>query len=432
MDFEGLGLTPGLSIGVAGLGYRSPTPIQERAIPLVLNGYDVVAAAQTGTGKTAAFLLPVLQRLAFVGHAAPGRVRALVLVPTRELAEQVGQSAQAYSGELALNCVAVFGGVKVEPQRVKLAEGVDLLVATPGRLLDLATQGAVVFDDLEVWVLDEADRMLDMGFIPDIRRIAGMLPKNRQTLMFSATYAPEIERLAARYLDAPQRIEVSPRNSAADRVQQRAYLVARPQKVELLVHLLNEGRWHQVLVFTRTKHGANRLATRLKKSGFEVAPIHGNKSQNARRKAFDDFRNGKLQVLVATDIAARGLDIENLPHVVNFDLPEVPEDYVHRIGRTGRAGETGEAHSLVTAEDTQRWRAIERVLRTRVNPTRVDGFDVDAPEIKPRSKPAKDPGKARAKNSAARRGQRPAKRRKSPDGKSSPTRSSPGATGSSR
>ncbi|MEM9397860.1 MAG: DEAD/DEAH box helicase [Pseudomonadota bacterium] len=375
MSFDELGLSPDLARGVADRGYQSPTAIQEQAIPLILDGRDLVAAAQTGTGKTAAFVLPVLQRLAFVGQARSHQVRALVLVPTRELAEQVKECATAYARHLALRCSAVFGGVKIEPQLKLMAEGIDLLVATPGRLLDLHQRGAVDFKNLEVWVLDEADRMLDMGFIPDIRRIADSLPKNRQTLMFSATYSNEIVALAEKYLDSPESVEVAPRNSTTDRVEQFAYSVERGQKASLLVHLLREHQWHQVLVFTRTKHGANRLACRIAKEGFKAAPIHGNKSQNARRRALKSFRNGELQVLVATDIAARGLDIEFLPHVVNFDLPEVPEDYVHRIGRTGRASATGRAHTLVSSDDRSRMKAIERLLRKRLPQLVVPGFE---------------------------------------------------------
>ncbi|MEO0438815.1 MAG: DEAD/DEAH box helicase [Pseudomonadota bacterium] len=375
MSFDELGLSPDLARGVADRGYHSPTAIQEQAIPLILDGRDLVAAAQTGTGKTAAFVLPVLQRLAFVGQARAHQVRALVLVPTRELAEQVNECAIAYAQHLTLQCSAIFGGVKIDPQLELMERGVDLLVATPGRLLDLLQRQAVDFSSLEVWVLDEADRMLDMGFIPDIRKIAISLPKNRQTLMFSATYSNEIVALAERYLDSPESVEVAPRNSATDQVEQFAYSVERGQKASLLVHLLREHQWHQALVFTRTKHGANRLACRIAKEGFKVAPIHGNKSQNARRRALQSFRDGELQVLVATDIAARGLDIEFLPHVVNFDLPEVPEDYVHRIGRTGRAGATGRAHTLVSSDDRSLMKAIERLLGRRLPQLVVPGFE---------------------------------------------------------
>ena len=380
MSFDALGLAPDIARAVSDRGYSDPTPIQEKTIPLVLDGSDLLGAAQTGTGKTAAFVLPILQRLHFVGHARSRQVRALVLTPTRELASQVHDSVVAYGRYLSLHSAVVFGGVKIGPQIEALKQGVDMLVATPGRLLDLAQQGAVDFAALEVLVLDEADRMLDMGFIHDIRRIVEQLPTNRQTLMFSATFSKEIRALASRYLVDPVQVEVAPPNSTTELVEQAVYSVARERKADLLVHLVRENQWHQVLVFTRTKHGANRLCKRLLREGLEAAAIHGNKSQNARQKALAAFKKGDLQVLVATDIAARGLDIDQLPEVVNFDLPAVPEDYVHRIGRTGRAGSSGRSHSLVTAEDQPLLKAIERLIRQRIPRIDISEFASSAAE----------------------------------------------------
>jgi len=386
MSFEELGLAPDLQRAVAAQGYLEPTPIQAQAIPLILDGRDILAAAQTGTGKTAAFALPTLQRLAFVGRARPKHLRALVLAPTRELALQVHESAEGYAAHLDLRCAAVYGGVKLPPQIRALAQGVDFLVATPGRLLDLANQGALSFDDVEVLILDEADRMLDMGFIHDIRRIVERLPKKRQTLMFSATFSSEIRRLAERYLERPAQVQVARENTAAELVEQHAYHVAKEDKSGLLVKLIKDHDWHQVLVFVRTKHGANRLGRRLEKEGIKAAPIHGNKSQNARQRALEDFKAGRLQALVATDIAARGLDIDQLPEVVNFDLPAVAEDYVHRIGRTGRAGSAGRSHSLVSEEDLGLLRAIERLIEREIPAVDVDGLTrAEPPRAAPRT-----------------------------------------------
>ena len=404
MNFENLGLAPDLLRAVADQGYTTPTPIQIKAVPIVLDGHDLLAAAQTGTGKTGAFALPLLQRLAFVGRARQKQARALILAPTRELALQVYESVCAYARHLDLNCAVVFGGVKLPPQIRALKPGVDVLVATPGRLLDLSNQGAVHFDDLEVLILDEADRMLDMGFIHDLRRIVDRLPQERQTLMFSATFSQDIRRLAGRFLDKPQQVEVAPANTATELVEQIAYHVDREQKTALLLHLLQERQWERVLVFSRTKHGANRLARRLEKDGFKTAPIHGNKSQNARQRALEDFKAGRLQVLVATDIAARGLDIEQLPEVVNYDLPAVAEDYVHRIGRTGRAGSTGRSHSLVTAEDEPLLRAVEKLIGRRISAVDVPGFTRPAPEPAGKA-PAKARGRRRNRSSASRRGE---------------------------
>ncbi|MEM1403188.1 MAG: DEAD/DEAH box helicase [Pseudomonadota bacterium] len=366
MSFDDLGLAPDLEKAVNDRGYRTPTPIQKRAIPLILDGIDVLAAAQTGTGKTAAFVLPMLQRLAYVGFAASRQVRSLIIVPTRELAAQVHESIEAYGARLDLRSAVVYGGVKIGPQIDALSKGVDVLVATPGRLLDLTAQKAMSLDRVEVLVLDEADRMLDMGFLPDIRRIVSLLPPTRQTLMFSATFSRPIRDLAEKFLVDPQTIEVAPANTAAERVDQTVYPVHRTRKTDLLVHLLKKHQWHQVLVFTRTKHGANRLARRLLREGFECAAIHGNKSQNARRRALQQFKDGEIQALLATDIAARGLDIDQLPEVVNYDLPEVAEDYVHRIGRTGRAGAAGRSHSFMSEDEVPLLRAIEKLLGRRI------------------------------------------------------------------
>jgi ATP-dependent RNA helicase RhlE len=375
MTFDELGLSESLLRAVAQKGYTQPSPIQAKAIPLVLAGHDLMAAAQTGTGKTAGFTLPLLQRLTAGKKPAPRRARALILTPTRELAAQVAQSVQDYGSGQRLSSAVVFGGVKINPQIARLGRGVDILVATPGRLLDLQGQGAVSFDDLEVLVLDEADRMLDMGFIHDIRRIVKLLPQRRQTLMFSATFSQPIRELAKAFLHQPRQVEVSPPNATADTVEQWVYPVDKKQKPALLSQLVRDNDWHQVLVFTRTKHGANKLTKQLDRDGISAAAIHGNKSQNARTQALDNFKRGKVQALVATDIAARGLDIEQLPQVVNFDLPNVAEDYVHRIGRTGRAGSTGRAYSLVSADEADFLYGIERLIRKDIPREEIEGFE---------------------------------------------------------
>jgi len=379
VKFTDLGLSEPLLKAVAGQGYETPTPIQAEAIPAVLAGRDVMAAAQTGTGKTAGFTLPLLHLLTegrplprYSGHRP---VRCLIVTPTRELAAQVEESVKTYGGHLSLRTAVVFGGVNIKPQINKLRHGVDILVATPGRLLDLYGQGAVRFDKLEVLVLDEADRMLDMGFIHDIKKILAILPKRRQNLMFSATFSEEIRELARGLVNDPIEISVSPRNTTVDTVSQLVYPVDKGRKTDLLTHLIIEEQWYQALVFTRTKHGANRLAQKLERSGIGALAIHGNKSQNARTRALADFKSGKTQILVATDIAARGLDITDLPHVVNFDLPNVPEDYVHRIGRTGRAGKEGEALSLVCAEESRMLRDIEKLIRKTVERRTITGFE---------------------------------------------------------
>jgi ATP-dependent RNA helicase RhlE len=359
MNFSDLGLRPELVAAVTEKGYTEPTPIQLAAIPAVLSGRDVLAGAQTGTGKTAGFVLPLLQKLV----AREGREpRALILTPTRELAAQVAESAQFYGKNTNLRTQVVFGGVSERPQIDKLRNGCDILVATPGRLMDLVEQGATSLGSVQVFVLDEADRMLDMGFIHAIKRIRALLPKQRQNLMFSATYSDDIRDLASKLLNNPQGIDVAPPNKTADKVEQSAYRVPKDHKRHLLAHLINEGSWHQVLVFTRTKHGANRLAEQLERYGIKSAAIHGNKSQGARVRALEDFKANRIVALVATEVAARGLDIKELPFVVNYELPNVPEDYVHRIGRTARAGSTGQAISLVSPDETTFMRDIVRLL----------------------------------------------------------------------
>ncbi|PSW06634.1 DEAD/DEAH box helicase [Photobacterium lipolyticum] len=374
MSFASLGLSAPILEAVAKQGYDTPSPIQAQAIPAVIEGKDVMAAAQTGTGKTAGFTLPVLERLSKGQRVKPNQVRALILTPTRELAAQVAESVALYGKNLPLSSAVVFGGVKINPQMMRLRKGADVLVATPGRLLDLYNQNVVKFSQLEVLVLDEADRMLDMGFIRDIRKILAVLPKQRQNLLFSATFSDEIRQLAKGLVNNPVEISVSPRNATAPTVKQWICPVDKNKKPNLLTKLLKENNWGQVLVFTKTKHGANRLATHLESRGIKSAAIHGNKSQGARTKALANFKSGDIQVLVATDIAARGLDIDQLPQVVNFELPHVAEDYVHRIGRTGRAGCEGQAVSLVCADEFKDLAAIERLIKQVLPRELVDGF----------------------------------------------------------
>ncbi len=374
--FAALGLAPALLRAVEEAGYSTPTPIQQQAIPVVLSGRDLLAAAQTGTGKTAGFTLPILQLLSTrpARVVKPGTPRCLVLTPTRELAAQVEESVQTYGKHLPLTSMVMFGGVGMQPQVDKLKKRVDILVATPGRLLDHAGQRTLDLSGIEMLVLDEADRMLDMGFIHDIKRVLKLLPAQRQNLLYSATFSDEIRQLAHGLLHNPASVEVARRNTASELVTQRAYFTAKDQKRYLLAHLITQGAWEQVLVFTRTKHGANRLAEFLEKQGLTAMAIHGNKSQSARTKALSEFKAGTLRVLVATDIAARGLDIDQLPHVVNYELPNVPEDYVHRIGRTGRAGSTGEAISLVDPEEQSYLRSIERLIKREVPRAQAEGF----------------------------------------------------------
>ena len=382
MLFNQLGLSAELLRAVEQQGYREATPVQQQAIPPILEGRDVLAGAQTGTGKTAGFTLPMLQRMSETHELGqPRRVRALILTPTRELAAQVEESVRNYGRHLPLRTAVIFGGVSINPQFSQLRKGVDIVIATPGRLLDHVRQKTIDLSRVEILVLDEADRMLDMGFIRDMRKIFAVLPKQRQTLLFSATCPNEIRRLAADLLTSPAEIQVAPQNSTADRVTQVVYPVDKARKRELLSHRIGEGNWQQVLVFTRTKHGANRLAQQLTLDGLNAAAIHGNKSQAARTRALADFKAGKVRVLVATDIAARGLDIDRLPHVVNYELPSVPENYVHRIGRTARAGLEGEAISLVCIDEHKLLADIERLLKIRIEKVMVPGYEVD-PRIK--------------------------------------------------
>ncbi len=403
--FADLGLTAELRRSVAAAGYDKPTPIQAQAIPAILAGDDVLGSAQTGTGKTAAFALPLLQRLHAGRPPRGGRpVRVLIVTPTRELAAQVGESVAVYGRHLPLRVAVVFGGVKINPQIQLLRRGVDILVATPGRLLDHVRQRTVDLAAVEILVLDEADRMLDMGFINDIRKILARLPEQRQNLLFSATFSPEITRLAARLLDSPTRIEVERRSLAAEQVAQVVHRVDKKRKRELLSYLIGSGRWPQVLVFTRTKHGANNLSRQLEKDGIRATAIHGNKSQGARTRALADFKAGRVQVLVATDIAARGLDIDQLSHVVNYELPNVSEDYVHRIGRTGRAGHAGQAVSLVCVDELKLLGDIERLLGHRVPRVAIAGYEPDPaiaaePLVSGRSRTSRSPGNRRQSRS---------------------------------
>lgn len=383
MSFETLGLSAEILRAVSEKSYSTPTPIQQQAIPLVLEGRDIMAGAQTGTGKTAGFTLPLLHRLMSQGKPGNNRrvIRALVLTPTRELAAQVSDSVETYGKYLPLKSTVIFGGVKINPQIQKLRSGVDILVATPGRLLDHVSQNTVDLSKVEILVLDEADRMLDMGFIRDIRKVLALLPKQKQTLLFSATFSDEIKRLSNDLLHAPALIEVAQRNTTSERVAQVVHPVDKNRKRELLSFLIGSNNWKQVLVFTRTKHLANRLSEQLMTDGITAAAIHGNKSQGARTRALADFKAGKIRVLVATDIAARGLDINQLPHVVNFELPNVPEDYVHRIGRTGRAGNEGEAMSLVCVDELKLLKDIERLIKREIPKVTIEGYQPD-PSIK--------------------------------------------------
>ena len=424
MSFEKLGLRAEILRAIAEQGYTEPTPIQSKSIPVVMAGRDVMASAQTGTGKTAGFTLPLLQRLCedlppqdeatqmAASKASKGRsaaqssgkpilkknrdkpdargggsgnrrpLRALIVTPTRELAAQVGESVNTYSKYLPIRSTVIFGGVKINPQISKLRQGVDILVATPGRLLDHVGQQTIDLSQVEVLILDEADRMLDMGFIHDIRKILTLVAEDRQTLLFSATFSRPIKKLADSFLRSPELIEVARSNSAAETVDQIVYPVDRIKKSELLSFIIGSRNWQQVLVFTRTKHGANRLTKHLQKSGLTAAAIHGNKSQGARTRALASFKSGDVRVLVATDIAARGLDIDLLPHVVNFELPNVAEDYVHRIGRTGRAGNEGQAVSLVCVDEKDLLRGIERLLKKSIEKEVIPGYEPD-PSIPP-------------------------------------------------
>ncbi|MDF1795748.1 MAG: DEAD/DEAH box helicase, partial [Coxiellaceae bacterium] len=376
MSFQQLGLSQELLAAVQDQGYTVATPVQQKAIPAIIQGRDIIAAAQTGTGKTAGFTLPLLQRLS-TNPSSKRCVRALILTPTRELAAQVHESVETYGKHLPFKATPVFGGVNINPQISRLRKGSEIVIATPGRLLDLVGQRAIDLSHVEILVLDEADRMLDMGFVHDIKRVLKLLPKQRQNLLFSATFSNEIKTLAAGLLNNPETIEVAPRNATAERVSQMIHPVDKSRKRELLSFLIGSQNWRQVLVFTRTKHGANRLATQLETDGLTSAAIHGNKSQGARTRALADFKKGKVRVLIATDIAARGLDIDKLPHVVNFDLPNVAEDYVHRIGRTGRAENEGLATSLVCVDEKDLLRDIERLLKCKLPQEVLPGYEPD-------------------------------------------------------
>jgi ATP-dependent RNA helicase RhlE len=377
MSFKNLGLSEALLKAVSKKGYTTPSPIQQKAIPHILNGKDILASAQTGTGKTAGFTLPLLQILSEKEKSKYRPIRALILTPTRELAAQVYANVKEYSAFLNLRSAVVFGGVKQRPQVATLRQGIDVLVATPGRLLDLENQGIISLKRIEIFVLDEADRMLDMGFLRDIERVIKMMPEKRQNLMFSATFSSDIKKLAHGILHHPAQVEATPENTTVDAIKQKVYRVAKGLKTGLIIKLISDGNWKQVLVFTRTKHGANKLCKKMVAAGVSASAIHGNKSQGARTKALSGFKNGSVRVLVATDIAARGLDIPLLPHVVNFELPNISEDYVHRIGRTGRAGASGEALSLVSADETTYLRDIEKLVGLRIPVEIVEGFEPD-------------------------------------------------------
>jgi ATP-dependent RNA helicase RhlE len=374
MSFESLGLSTNILTALAEKGYETPSPIQLKAIPAVLEGHDVMAAAQTGTGKTAGFTLPILEILSKGQKVKPNQARSLILTPTRELAAQIGENVETYSKNLPLTSTVIFGGVKINPQMMRLRQGVDVLVATPGRLLDLYNQKAIRFDQLEILVLDEADRMLDMGFLRDIKKILALLPRQRQSLLFSATFSDDIRALARGLVKNPIEISVTPKNSAAESVEQLIYPVDKKQKSALLTKLVKDNDWKQVLVFMKTKHGANKLTKVLEAAGINAAAIHGNKSQGARTKALARFKDGSVNVLVATDIAARGIDIDQLPQVVNFELPNVSEDYVHRIGRTGRAGASGKAVSLVCADEIELLDDVQHVIQQHIPREIVEGF----------------------------------------------------------
>ncbi len=409
MSFKNLGLSDSLLKAISEKGYETPTPIQQKAIPRILEGKDVLASAQTGTGKTAGFTLPMLQKLANAKQMHKRPVRALVLTPTRELAAQVYDDVKTYSKYVDIRSTVIFGGVNANPQIRTLKQGVDILVATPGRLLDLHNQGIFSLKSVEFLVLDEADRMLDMGFARDINKILALLPKRRQNLLFSATFSKEIKKLANSFLYQPVLVEATPENTTAEKVDQLIFKTDKAKKTDLVIKLISEGNWQQVLIFTRTKHGANRLAQKLDKAKITSAAIHGNKSQGARTKALANFKSGNVRVLVATDIAARGLDIPLLPHVINYELPNIPEDYVHRIGRTGRAGASGEAISIVSVDEFEYVRAIEKLLGERLDQKTIPGFEVtenlqEVLDKKAENKAANQRGRKQSRNNKPSRG----------------------------
>jgi len=410
MSFDSLGLSAPILKALNEKGYTEPSPIQAKAIPAVLDGKDVMAAAQTGTGKTAGFTLPILENLLKGQRANSNQIRALILTPTRELAQQVADNVATYSEHLPLRSTVIYGGVKANPQMMRLRGGVDVLVATPGRLLDLYNQNAIKFNKVEVLVLDEADRMLDMGFIHDLKKIMSLLPQTRQTLLFSATFSADIRSLAKKMVKNPVEISVTPANSTAPTVKQWIYPVEKKDKAGLLIQLIEQNNWQQVLVFSKTKHGANKLTKLLESNKITAAAIHGNKSQGARTRALANFKAGEVRVLVATDIAARGIDIDQLPQVVNFDLPKVPEDYVHRIGRTGRAGATGQAVSLVSHDEFKELQGIERVIGRVLDREFIVGFEPQnaLPDsvLNTRGSKAKKPKKPRNSTDGHQDGQR--------------------------
>lgn len=399
MSFKSLGLSEPLLKAIQKKGYETPSPIQSKAIPSVLEGKDVLASAQTGTGKTAGFTLPLLHLLSNGPEQRHRPIRALILTPTRELAAQVYANVKEYSEFLNIRSTVIFGGVNQKPQVNKLSQGVDVLVATPGRLIDLENQGVISLNKVEIFVLDEADRMLDMGFLRDIERVMKLMPAKRQNLMFSATFSKDIKKLAYSILNNPVQVEATPENTAVEVIDQKVYRVAKGKKTGLIIKLISEGNWKQVLVFTRTKHGANKLCKKMISDGITAAAIHGNKSQGARTKALAGFKNGSVRVLVATDIAARGLDIPLLPHVINFELPNVSEDYVHRIGRTGRAGASGEAISLVSADETTFLRDIEKLIDMKIEIEIVEGFEPDPNASTEPIRPGQNRNQGRRKNS---------------------------------
>ena len=399
MSFKSLGLSQPILKAVEKKGYETPSPIQKKAIPPILEGRDILASAQTGTGKTAGFTLPILHYLSENPKQKYRPIRALILTPTRELAAQVHSSVKEYSEFLNLRSTVIFGGVNQKPQVAQLRKGIDILVATPGRLMDLESQGVLSIKRVEVFVLDEADRMLDMGFLKDIERIMTLMPRKRQNLMFSATFSKDIKKLAYSILDNPVKVEATPENTAVEIINQKVHRVAKAKKTGLLIKLISDGNWKQVLVFTRTKHGANRLTKKMVNAGITALAIHGNKSQGARTKALAGFKNGTIRVLVATDIAARGLDIPLLPHVVNFELPNIPEDYVHRIGRTGRAGAAGEAISLVSADEITYLRGIEKLICMSIGVEIIEGFEPDPNASTEPIKPGQNRGKRQPRNS---------------------------------